>query len=102
MLIKLTTSLWLDAEEDNRRLAAAANAIKLKKLHSEARRDSKVVKKKLQRQQDGEQGSRGSKQKEREELPELVPEEIDVFNELKKEPSQGGMVVKSCRTYLTA
>lgn len=78
-----------DAEEDTKRLAAAANAIKLKKLHSEARRDSKVVKRKLQRQQDGEQGSRGSRQKEREELPELVPEEIDVFSELKKEPSQG-------------
>ena len=80
--------MWPDAEEDNKRLAAAANAVKLKKLHSDARRDSKFVKKKLQRQQGSDQASRGSKQKEKEELPELVPEEIDLFA---KEPSQGGM-----------
>ena len=74
--------------EDSKRLAAAANANKLKKLHSDARRDSKFVKKKLQRQQDSGLGSRGSKEKVKEDLPELVPEEIDGL--LKRESSQSG------------
>ncbi|KAL0021602.1 hypothetical protein WJX79_003100 [Trebouxia sp. C0005] len=48
-------------QHDDERLAAAANGLKLKTLRKEAQRDSKFVKKKLQRQPDS--SSRGSKQK---------------------------------------
>lgn len=50
------------ADDDNR-LAAAANGAKLKSLRKKAQRDSKFVKKKLQRQLESGFGSRGSKQK---------------------------------------
>lgn len=49
--------------DDDTRLAAAANGTKLKTLHKEAQRDSKFVKKKLQRQLESGSSSRGSKQK---------------------------------------
>ncbi|DBA81296.1 TPA: hypothetical protein ACH3X2_14274 [Trebouxia sp. C0005] len=49
-------------QHDDERLAAAANGLKLKTLRKEAQRDSKFVKKKLQRQL-SQLRSRGSKQK---------------------------------------
>ena len=68
-------------------LAAAANGAKLKTLRQEAQRDSKFVKKKLQRQLESGSGSRGSKQKAKVEGSQEGDGEQAL---LRRDSSQGG------------
>lgn len=71
--------------DDDERLAAAANGLKLKTLRKEAQRDSKFVKKKLQRQPDS--SSRGSKQKAKAEAGQEGEGQQAL---LRRDSSQGG------------
>ena len=75
--------------EDNKRLAAAADAAKLKKLHKEARRDSKFVRKKLQRQVEPGESGKGTKQKLQAELKEVDPFETEDAL-VRRDSNQGG------------
>ena len=70
-------------------MAAAANTATLKKLHTEARRDSKFIKKKLQRQQEPGHVSRGSKDKVKREGKGEGDVEIGQ-GLLRRDSSQGG------------
>ncbi len=73
--------------DDDKRLAAAASGAKLKTLCKEAQRDSKFVKKKLQRQLESGSGSRGSKQKAKVEASQEGDGEQAL---LRRDSSQGG------------
>jgi len=73
--------------DDDKRLAAAANGAKLKSLRKEAQRDSKFVKKKLQRQLESGSGSRGNKQKAKAEGSQEGDGEQAL---LRRDSSQGG------------
>lgn len=78
-------------QDDDKRLAAAANGAKLKTLHKEAQRDSKFVKKKLQRQLES---SRGSKQKVKVEVSQEGDGEQAL---LRRDSSQGDTPTKGRR-----
>lgn len=58
-------------------------------MHKEAQQDSKLVKKKLQRQQELESGSRGGKQKQKARSKEEGPGESEQAL-LRRDSSQGG------------
>lgn len=89
LIIGSSFSVFLLSADDDKRLAAAANAAMLKKLHTDARRDSKFVKKKLQRQLGPERGSSGSKQKDRDEVKQEEPADSGQ-DLLRRDSSQGG------------
>ena len=73
--------------DGDKSLAAAANGAKLKTLRKEAQRDSKFVKKKLQRQLEAGSGSRNSKPKARLEGSQEGDGEQAL---LRRDASQGG------------
>ncbi|KAL0039615.1 hypothetical protein WJX77_003445 [Trebouxia sp. C0004] len=81
-------------QDGDKRLAAAAHGAKLKTLQKEAQRDSKFVKKKLQRQLESGSGSRGSKQKARVEASQEGDGEQAL---LRRNSSQGDIPTKGRR-----